>query len=251
MEACNGGFKQKMNIKIKTGFAYITNTDYLDYTKVSILSLALNINKENHIDIYIITTEYIEQSEIEDLLNIVPINVKIHLLNNNIPWLGKNPFESICFYKFYIPELVREERVLYIDSDTIVLGDISHVEEINMGQTPLGCAANDNPRWPYSKYGTGTILFQCDKYKSLKCKDKLIAEIPNVVLNADKYIINKVLAESIFELDKQYNMDPSWYISCQPKPRFAILHYWGSQKPWNCSLIGDEYWHYYENLLKK
>lgn len=80
MEACNGGFKQKMNIKIKTGFAYITNTDYLDYTKVSILSLALNINKENHIDIYIITTEYIEQSEIEDLLNIVPINVKIHLL---------------------------------------------------------------------------------------------------------------------------------------------------------------------------
>jgi len=74
------------------------------------------------------------------------VNAKIsdnHLRKYHLPMAH---LSYAAYFRFFIPEVVEEEKVLYLDSDIIVDGDLTDLFEIDLGDSPLAAVRDDLQR---------------------------------------------------------------------------------------------------------
>ena len=131
---------------------------------------------------------------------------------------GASVAAARLFISDYLPDNIR--RIIYLDSDTLVVGDILRLFDSDMSGCPVAMTADSVAR----KYKTllgfgdeeiyhnaGVILYDLDEWSHRRCSERIIEHITNVRKNyeaLDQDLINVVLKGEIHTLPPAYNLQP-------------------------------------------
>ncbi len=119
--------------------AYAINEAYADYCLISMISLIYN-NKEENIQFHILTDGLSDKckdkfhSTLKRLTN-KGGNIRFYdIPDSKVANLALNGWSKYIWYRLFLPQLLDQdvERVLYLDTDTIVCGKISDLFKLDI-----------------------------------------------------------------------------------------------------------------------
>jgi lipopolysaccharide biosynthesis glycosyltransferase len=238
-----------MNNKIP--IVYCFDKDYVAYATVSIFSAFKNCSLP--IEVYCITNSKFDES-IKPLINLREIyGIDLKIINND----GKNfstwkeffHISQATYLRLLIPSLIPCKKVIYLDCDTLVVGDISKLYQINLGDRAIGGVYD--PRGSKSSIlkrnssdtyiNAGVLLMNVDLLRKVDFLKRCITLYNNHEANIvwqDQCIINKVLECNKLILPNEWNFQifspdillQEWSDILESNP--SILHFIGPVKPW-------------------
>lgn len=240
-------------------FALAFDDKYINPFYVLLGSIFLN-NKQNGIIIHIIVTgisqaekEAITTYVIENSGKIIFYEVDLNYVSKLIvPEKDENPLTGAMYYRLFFPFLVSPEvtRLLYIDVDTIVVGDLAGLADINLRGRPAGAVTDTdmpvrsdlNIFSTENYFNSGVLLIDIAVWKEQRISEhalKIIQEEPERIKQyPDQDALNIALKDNWYRLPTKYNLMRLYVPNEVPKRRFPlflkdqkIIHYNG-KKPW-------------------
>ena len=173
------------------------------------------------------------------------------------------------YFRYAIPEMVEEERILYLDCDMIFTQDLSPLFEVDLKGYGLGAVVDK----PTTTDGFNAGLLVIDKawwqeHQVTEALFDLTGEHHQHVYG-DQGILNLYFKDAWYPLPWTYNLqvgsdkdqylygDLDWYDAFQGIP--AVVHYTSHNKPWTSKRFNrfrELWWFYYalsweEILLRK
>jgi lipopolysaccharide biosynthesis glycosyltransferase len=235
---------------------YACDNRFARYTLISITSLIENASPEYRYHIYILSTD-IEEKYKEYaagmrrknvIVEFVDMKETLEEISDKLP--VRDYYSKTTYYRLFIPVMYpKYRRAIYIDSDTIVTGDISEMFHVRIGKN-YAAACQDQPVQQveiftdYTEqvlgikgknyFNAGVMLLNC---KELREKNLLNAfiDLLNVytfVVAQDQDYLNLICKDHIYYLDAKWNAQVFGEMACKEKD-FGILHYNMAAKPWN------------------
>lgn len=248
---------------------YACDDNFVKYTIVSLYSMIKNASKEHRYHIYILHTEISDEMK-QKVLELGDDNFEIsfedvteHLnsISDKLPI--RDYYSKTTYYRLFIAEMFPNyDKAIYIDSDTIVQGDISKLYHTDIGDAYVG-ACHEQAMVQVDEYGTyvekvigvsrynffnaGMILINCDQFRLHFVLDKFIEylHIYNFVVTQDEDYLNLICKDHVCWLDQRWNTEIFGEIP-YPIEQANILHYIMTSKPWHYSDCrhGDIFWNY-------
>ncbi len=181
-------------------------------------------------------------------------NVSMKFLGRITPYLGALPlrdyYTMTTYYRLFISEMFPEyDKGIYIDSDTVVLGDISRLYDQELGQNPVG-AAQDQVFVQMDVYGTyaeevlginrnqmfnaGVLLINCRAFR----QEAVLAQFIDLlymyhfVVTQDEDYLNLICKDRVLWLDQRWNTLIIGEIPYDVRQAY-IVHYNMAAKPWH------------------
>ncbi len=210
---------------------YQSDNNYASYMGVSICSLFENNKEADEITVYIIDDD-IDADNKEKLLHMAKgYGRRIEFLTGRVLLDDEDivkTFEYTSFrknthsyFKLFIDRLIPglDDRIIYIDCDTVVEGDISELTRIDMEDKPIGMVQDslvasaktsvgidDSDRY----YNSGVILIDLKRWKELDCSGRIYRHIRDVRTygTVDQDVLNVELHDDILTLPVRYNLQP-------------------------------------------
>ncbi|KXT74715.1 putative CDP-glycerol:glycerophosphate glycerophosphotransferase [Streptococcus sp. DD10] len=174
-----------------------------------------------------------------------------------------------AYFRYCIPEIVEEARVLYLDCDMIFTEDLSPLFEVDLKGYGLG-AVVDKPTTTEG-FNSGLLLIDRIWWQENQVTENLVAltEKHHHEVYGDQGILNLYFKERWYRLPWTYNLqvgsdkdqyhygDLAWYDAFKGIP--AVIHYTSHNKPWTSHRFNrfrEMWWFYYalsweEILLRK
>jgi lipopolysaccharide biosynthesis glycosyltransferase len=233
-----------MDYKDKIIITMATNDNYVDIMLVSMVSILVNNPKEYMVFNIIddgITEKSIEKiqkkvlyvySNVEiNYINFTPYKIKLETLIQK----ANPPLPLITYARLFISEMLNKyNKTLYVDCDTVCVGDIRPLWEINIGSTEtiygVLDTVSDNIKKEIGltkgdKYiNAGVLLIDLKKWRENNFTEKamkFIQKYDGKVMHNDQGVINGAFNKEIKIIDIKYNlMTPIFMIS-----RKKILQY--------------------------
>lgn len=126
------------------------------------------------------------------------------------------------YLKMFIDELVPEldDRIVYIDCDTAVTGDLTELMSIDMQGKTIGMVMDSLMTTKCKKaigiaekdryFNSGVILIDLAQWKKKQCSGRILSHIKNVRTygTVDQDVLNVVLRDEILTLPIEYNLQP-------------------------------------------
>ncbi|HEV3849839.1 TPA: glycosyl hydrolase family 8 [Streptococcus pneumoniae] len=174
-------------------------------------------------------------------------------------WEKQDHISSITYARYFIADYIQEDKVLYLDSDLIVTGDLTDLFELDLGENYLAAARSCFGAGV--GFNAGVLLINNKKWGSETIRQKLIdlteKEHENVE-EGDQSILNMLFKDQYSSLEDQYNFQIGYdYGAAAFKHQFIfdipleplplILHYISQDKPWNQFSVGrlrEVWWEY-------
>ena len=175
-------------------------------------------------------------------------------------WSNKLPhINHMTFARYFIPDFVTEDKVLYLDSDLVVTGDLTSLFEVDLGENYLAAARSCFGAGV--GFNAGVLLIDNKKWKSNNIRQQLVEltekEHENVG-EGDQSILNILFQNSYYQLEDTYNFQIGFDAGAAEKnhafvfeipltPLPKILHYISPDKPWKQFSVGrlrEEWWKY-------
>ncbi len=258
---------------------YAVNESFLKYTYLSLFSILNHLWKNNTLWCYIITP--VKNNKYITKMKNLPkqfINLKIQIIN-----IDNEDFKNISvskltttwhidystYYRFSIDRIEWINKIIYIDADTIINGDISSLFKEDLEDKIVG-VCSDMPKEYMGThikelklkkkqyFNAGMLLINLDKWKQFDVSKKCLSLLSKRVFKFnDQDVLNIVLQDQCKWLPWKYNMqtdyfiddeqfyeigfDKSYYKNAIINP--VIIHFtWWITKPWNIFS-----WHPYRN----
>ena len=262
-------------------FALCVNDGYVPYISVTIKSII-----ENHIGNIVtihVLSDYISSSKEKLLQEVVEghdnVTLLIHIVDDSILRGLKDTWSIYTWYRVLLPKILSEDvhRVLYLDADTLVAGNISDLFSIDMTEKAIGGAIDILSFMPetfercmYEQEKqyicAGVMLMNLDYWRANNLTDRIVKwgrENDARIKFPDQDTINYICRDHKIVLPMRYGIIGAYfekevflkqpYLSqlkeCLHSP--AIIHYAG-QAPWKIELsyhpLHDE-WEKYNNML--
>ncbi len=229
---------------------YQFDDNYAPYAAVSMYSL-LSKNKASNIKIFLAGMNVSEESKIKIEKLFLRYSCKYEWVDtqnvvsriNELKLNGWNGSLATWLKIFILNDLnTTEDRCLYIDSDTLINGDISPLWEIDMGENALACV-EDSVGFKYAEkfniskyYNAGVILFNMDVIRSGSTFKDMIDFLQKNVANFscnDQDLINTFFKDSIIRLPLQYNYQGIHYLYSPENYKVVV----GDNVYYNCNEI--------------
>lgn len=180
-------------------------------------------------------------------------------------------FTVATYYRLFFPSLVPDhvKQLLYIDTDTVVVGNLSSLYQTDISAYPAAAALDTvvtirpdlGVEQPGHYFNAGVLVINVPKWREQKISERSIQyliDYPERIKWVDQDALNAVLYGNIYILDGKYNV--TFYDIPQDLPRKkyqefvaskCVIHYTtGLHKPW--SLLGENKLRYvYHHYLKK
>ena len=142
---------------------------------------------------------------------LAPVGSKLHDLKIDLNdfEVGQVNFEHINDYSYvriYLPRLIEADRILYLDSDIIVRGDLNPFLELELAKGKALAMVKDIQFM--GAYNSGVMLIDYDNWQRYKLEEVCISIINKKdlkITNGDQTIINMACQEYIQELPFYYN----------------------------------------------
>lgn len=190
----------------------------------SMISLFENNKRIKDLDVYVIGKELSEKSRNELILLGDKYSRNIEILDFpalNIPeTLCSERWPLISFARLFAAELLPDtiDKALYLDSDTIVCGDISALDDIEM-EDNIFCGVRDCIGEKYRRnigltkddlyINAGVILLNIKKLRSMDVRpylEKTAWEYKDFITYADQDLLNTSFKGYIGEIPPKYNI---------------------------------------------
>ncbi|NQG97277.1 family 8 glycosyl transferase [Streptococcus suis] len=239
-----------------------TDTNYLEKVLVTIKSISV-YNRD--IDFYLLHQGDVPIEWIRSIDNHLS-SLGSRLKNAYISDTVINSYESrlavSSWLRFFIADIVKEDRVIYLDSDLVVNGSLDYLFEMNLEDAYLA-AVRDPSKDEHGGFNAGVMVLNLVQWRKENVTEKLFQtaqEKHTQVRNGDQSILNLVCSGRWLALDKGFNYqtydNPSRY------EKFSylyedigdwtptIVHFLTSDKPWNSHSVARfrELWWYYFHL---
>ena len=234
---------------------------YQDKVETTIKSIcAHNRNLKFYVFNDDISSEWFQlMSKRLELLSSEIVNVKItnHSLRDyNLPL---SHLSYAAFFRYFIPQFVKEDKALYLDSDIIVRTNIDELFLEDITDYPVAAVAD---ALVPSTFNSGVMLINVALWRKENATEKLL-ELTNECHTStfgDQGSLNKLFENRWYALDSYYNfmvgMDTvarnyqieNWYTdSLELEETAKIIHFTGD-KPWyqvNLNRFREDWWFYY------
>ncbi|MBP2622964.1 SP_1767 family glycosyltransferase [Streptococcus oricebi] len=193
------------------------------------------------------------------------INVPIKAEDLDPSWQTQDHISLLTYARYLIPTYIKEKRVLYLDSDLLVRGELDSLFNLDLKGRLIGAVRDANG----TGFNAGVLLIDNEAWKRQDLGRRLMAATQKVMLdleagkladfNGDQTVLNQVLAQDWLELDKTYNLQvghdlvafySGWQQQFEEEKEPLIIHYTTYRKPWN-SLTAYRYrklWWIYHDL---
>ena len=260
---------------------YACDDNFVKFTIVSMRSLIDNANSKRQYQLYVLNTG-ISDAMINMTKALETDNVKISFvdvrnylekISNKLPI--RDYYTKTTYFRLFIAEMYPEyDKALYVDSDTVFLGDVSKLYDTDikdnyvaacheqvMVQTDvfgnyvekvLGIKRNNY-------FNAGILLINCTAFREKQILDKFIGllGVYNFVVTQDQDYLNVLCHNKVYWLHQGWNTEVYGDIPVAKKD-IKILHYIMVSKPWHypdCRLK-EYFWEYakktvvYEEILE-
>ena len=171
-----------------------------------------------------------------------------------------NHSSLIAYVKYFIADLVDREKVLYIDSDTVINGDLKSIFSIELSGFPVAAVKDID-----GSFNTGVLLIDIAKWRELSiseqcleiCSNRKKEQLDLEDFKNSQSIFNQVFQDSCLELDKSYNVQVgydliafynNWQEHFNLEYNPLVIHYTTNRKPWNSSVsyrFREKWWDFY------
>lgn len=252
---------------------FSTDDNYVPFLDVAIRSLIKNASKKYKYKIIILNTglkqeniDKIESLEDENFtIEFADVSVAVGDIKDKLP--NKYHFGLATWYRLFIQSLFPQyNKILYLDCDIVVLGDISELYFTDLeGNTIAGVVENWILHSPIfslytreavgveSKYyiNAGIMIMDLKKFREQKIEENFVDLINTYnfdVIDPDQAYINYLCQGKIKYMPFEWNRTPLEEIRCDnPK----IVHYALGAKPWQDSTVflGEHFWEYAKDSL--
>lgn len=211
---------------------YLSDNNYIVYLGVSITSLFINNKSIQALAVYVIDDNIAADNK--EILNSIAQKYERNIIfldmsegieklkELGVP-LYKGSFTTYLklFAFALLPNTVH--RILFIDTDSIVAGDISGIGCIDMAGKPVS-AVMDNLCAPDKKclgfsleepwFNMGVMLVDVDLWKKMDCEQMIIEEMKKrcAYVAADQNLLNISLYKQISILDPAFNVTQHFQI---------------------------------------
>lgn len=238
---------------MKLHVLYQFNEKYVPFAGISMTSLFENNKDIEDIIIYIFDEELTEYSKnmfcnLAKTYNREICFIDTQEIVKEMQSLGIPKYRDsyTTNMKMFAPRYMSEDidRLLYLDSDTIICGSLSELITIDMESKPVAMILDSlstkhkvligfNKEDEY--FNGGVMLFDIRQWKKTKCTERIVEHSKNVrahYMSPDQDLINIVLHDEIKRLNAEYNLQPihSAYQYMQYYKYFGYRNYYSSEE---------------------
>lgn len=263
-------FKKEKDIVISddVNIVFTTDNNYKEPLKTALYSLIKNKNPDTVYNINILCVDFeTKDLSIYDKYNSKTVHIKsIPLKLSDISDVGDYDVNfhvtRADLFKFFMPQIFPElDKILYLDVDILVLGDLSDLYNTDLKNKYIAAVHNSNSK---QSYNCGVLLYNLKQWRRHNLTNKLIKsknkdELRTLMTqNAFNDVIkpNKIYYlphvynvwanadESAFEyyIKDSFNFENTEIKTVDDYLKSAvILHYYVNKKPWH------DYWNFFEN----
>ena len=250
---------------------YACDDNFVKYTIVSLSSIIKNASRNYKYRVHILNT-FISQ-DMKDRLKalenecfeiiFVDVTEQLNSISKDLPI--RHYYSKTTYYRFFIAEMFTEyDKVIYIDSDTIVQGDISKLYNTDIGDLYLG-ACHEQAMVQVDVYGTycervvgvsrhnffnaGMMLINSNKFREKTVLKKFIHYLweYEFIVTQDEDYLNLICKDQVFWLEQKWNTELTEGLEyAYDVTKADILHYIMVNKPWHYKecRCADIFWDY-------
>lgn len=248
---------------------YACDDNFVKYTIVSLNSMIQNASKNTLYHVYILHTFITDEMKDQLLrlqnenfeISFCDVTAQLEAIYDKLP--VRDYYSKTTYYRLLIAQMFPEyEKAIYIDSDTVVQGDISELYSIDIGDSYVG-ACHEQAMVQVNEFGTyaekvvgvsrhnffnaGMIVINCKQWREHCILDKFIEHLHayDFVVTQDEDYLNLICKDRVYWLDQRWNTEIFGEIP-YPIEEAKILHYIMTSKPWHyrdCR-YGDIFWKY-------
>ena len=261
----------------KINIAFGITKDWLEHTCVTICSILSNSQNDEYK--FFIMSDF-EEEEFETIFqqkfkifkNIYPKIEYEYIKMNNSDFDGMVHDKRVgvsAYYRLKLSSLTTVEKIIYLDSDLVVLSDIKELWNYDIKNSLIAavedkysalmtCHANLGEDDIY--FNSGVMVLNLKKFREQKTEEELFKKLSEENNDySDQDVLNDICRNQILYLPLKYNLmlttdDPNSFPSRKEEYNKAlktpfILHY--AIKPWILPVQYSEYWRKYFEVLSK
>lgn len=247
---------------------FATDDNYIPFLDVAISSLIQNASKEYKYKIIVLNTgiraENIAKVKLleSDYASITFTDISEHIEEIRNKLRNVYHFGLAAYYRLFIESLFPNyHRVLYLDCDIVVLGDISKLYFTDLKGNMLAGAVEQfvyhTPEFsnytrealgvePKDYINSGIIIMDLDKFRAEKIEDRF-TDILNTFnflsIAPDQDYLNFLCHNKILILPNEWNRTP---IELEEEAKPLIAHFALYKKPWQYDdvMFQEYFWEY-------
>lgn len=262
-----------------TAIVFCVDKNYIKYCSVAVLSLLIKGQIENP-HIFILFVDDIDESEIHKfslILSTFQGNFEIiKITEHDFDHLSTSGRYTIAaYFRILLPKMLRDyKKILYLDSDILVINSLRDLLNLNLEKYPIAAASDllaartckmEIFRLGEKHYfNSGVLLINTDIWNLHRITERCV-EVANDdnfrenIVYPDQCILNYLIQGQFKELDARFNtfvyIDPSTNASRYvPTPdvnkleQYSIIHFVGSIKPWHSGYSIREFQELYHSF---
>lgn len=248
--------KSRENADIKVCFTLTDN--YYIFAACAMASILINSNYNDRYHFYILTDYLSDKNKafFKKLKLIRDFDLSFLIIDNNeLKEYEVSYWGTYVYYRFKIFDLIKADRVLYLDSDIIVRDDLGELFKTDLTGYLAAAALDQNnldskkriKLKDEAKYiNAGVVLFDLNECNKLKIAEKLFDlanNYPTEFIYADQDILNFVMQTKIKILSKKWN-----YMTSDNKNDNCFIRHYAQKKPWNDEYKNKDKEEYFEYL---
>ncbi|MCQ2412354.1 MAG: 1-acyl-sn-glycerol-3-phosphate acyltransferase [Sphaerochaetaceae bacterium] len=245
-----------MNRKIVPVF-FALDERFLKYGIVSLYSMRENAKRDDVLyKIHFLHSDVLPESQAKvktlerDGFEISFEDVSDYLKSIEHKFPLRDYYSKTTYYRLFIADMHPEfDKAIYIDSDTIIQGDVADLFDIDIADYVLG-ACHEQAMVQVDEYGTyvekclgldrnlyfnaGLLLINCVAFRERNVLDRFIniLQVYDCVVTQDEDYLNLLCKDHTLFIDQRWNTEVFGTLS-YPIEEAKVIHYIMFNKPWH------------------
>jgi lipopolysaccharide biosynthesis glycosyltransferase len=258
-----------MNERRTIPIFFSCDEDFVKYMVVTLRSIIDNASKDYEYKIYVLNTGISDERQklVYDMANenfsvsFVDVTSYIDNIKDKLPL--RDYYSMTTYYRLFIAQMYPEyDKVIYLDSDLVVLGDISEFYNHDLKGYYVG-AVCDQLVQQFDVFGryveqvlgvdrnhyfnAGVLLMNCQALRDTDFLDRFVELVNKYTFTVaqDQDYLNVICKDKVLFLPEVWDIEASSDISVS-EDQIKLIHYNMTAKPWkyeDCAL-GSYFWKY-------
>ena len=251
---------------------FAADNKYVKFMMVTMKSIIENASQKYQYKLYVLHTDISEENQkmVKRLevsnCSITFVDVREELGKIEKKLSLRDYYTATTYYRVFIADMFPEyEKVIYVDSDTIIREDISNLYQYNLGKNYIG-AVRDQLVVQTDVYGdyvekvlgisrgayfnAGVVLINCEQLRKVNMLKQFIELLKtySFVVAQDQDYLNILCKDRVLWLDPRWNVQMPGTIPCEEE-KAKLVHYNLAAKPWHYKdcRMGEYFWEYARN----
>lgn len=247
---------------------FATDDNYAPFLAVSITSLLKNASKDYFYDIHVLTSPMSDENKSRigalatdnSMISFDDMSERMDAIANKISL--RDYYSMATYFRIFIADMFPEyDKALYIDSDTVILDDISKLYNTELGSCLIGgMPENVMLMDVFSRYSSvvlgipnteyfnaGLILMNLKEFRETKMEKRFIELLSKrkFPVAQDQDYLNLLCHGRVHYFPVEWNLDP---VDIYKDKTPSIIHYKMHRRPWHYDgvLFGEHFWKYTE-----